>query len=348
MTPSIDELIQRFDSQPTAHGGRWSVDTLVPDRAYLTRDESGRYTIFLAGEVKTFGTYPKLRAIQHVTGVVPVPGGIPFAALKISSPGFSYGNRAIAHVAYEIVERLAAQPTIANASLVAEVAWILELLSSTEPILSPEEQKGLIGELQLLRKLITSAVNAGLPPAEALARWWGWDRSKRDFAASGTAIEVKATSLPSRRHRISSIEQLEPHGDEVVFLYSVGVRLDASAPRKLPDIIREVRAMLTDSSGAPDSIAQHRFDEAVRRYGYDSAHEAQYRAAPGVLNFHLPPKVYLVADLDYLKMTSFKGDALPTMVTEVSYLLDVKSQELSTIQESAVFDKLVRSPATSG
>ncbi len=342
----IETLVKRFESLPSAREGRWSVDPLVENRVYLTRSDDARNALFIVGPLASFGTYPKSRAIQHASGVVPVPGGNPIEALRLTSPAGGYGNRAVAHVAYEILALLSTKPSIPNADLVAQVSWVLELLSSQEATMPPDQQKGLIGELLLLRKLIVVAQSAGLPTREALRRWMGWDKAKRDFAAEGLAIEVKATALATRRHHIGSIDQLETHGQETIFLFSVGARLDPTAPRKLPDIVNECRQLLLSLDGSPDEDARMQYDEVVQRYGYDASQEAVYRALPGVLNFHLPPRFYRVSDLDRLRLTSFKGDAPPSMVSEVSYVLDVRATELSPGEEQELLLSLLRSPAT--
>lgn len=336
----IEELVSRFNSIPPAQQGRWSVDSLHGDRAFLSKDETGSFTIFLRGERESFGTYPKVRGILHADRIIPIPGGVPFPALKLSSPNPDHGNRAIAHVAYEIARRLRVDPNASNAGLVEEVGWILGLLTSAEHLMSPESQKGLIGELIMLRKLVTTAIDMGLPRSEALLRWWGWDGAKRDFAAEGVAIEVKTTSLPSRRHYVGSLDQLEPQGNEGLYVLSLGVRLDPSAPRKLPDIIRELRDLL----GA-EQHAVELFDEAIRQYGYDPALESQYRSLPGVLNFHLAPRFFRGEDLDRLRPTSFKNDALPSMVSQVMYILDITAPELPQDEETRLLATVLSRPA---
>jgi Putative PD-(D/E)XK family member, (DUF4420) len=339
----IEDLIARFDSIPAAQGGRWSVNSFHSERVYLSKDEVGSFTIFLRGDPESFGTYPKVRGVQFAENIVPIPGGIAFSALKLSSPNADYGNRAIAHVAYEIDRRLRGDPNASNASLVENVGWILGLLTSSDRLMSPEQQKGLIGELLLLRKLVTTALNAQLPAVEALHRWWGWDRAKRDFAAHGLAIEVKTTSLASRRHYIGSLDQLDPHGDESVYVFSLGARLDPTAPRKLPDVIAELRSLLD-----PEPLAVTLFDQAVEKYGYNPALESQYRSLPGVLNFHLPPKFFRVKDLDRLRATSFKGDRLPSMVSEVMYVLEITAPELHADEEEPLLRDLLSRSASSG
>ena len=55
-----------------------------------------------------------------------------------------------------------------------------------------------------------------------------------------------------------------------------------------------------------------------------------YNSGSGLLaNPMLPPKLYRVEDLDRLRVTSFKKGQLPSMVTPISYEIDVSAEPLS-------------------
>lgn len=345
---TIEELVGRFEGLPPASSGRWSVVPLVEQRIYLSRDELGRFAIFVVGEETSFGTYPKLLSITHSSAITPVPGGVPFAALRLTSSNSAHGNRIMAHIAYELERRLASDGSVGNATLIAEVSWILELLADQESILSEEEQIGLVGELVLLRRLLSLTKELELPPSEALARWWGHDRAKRDFAAKGIAVEVKTTSKPIREHYVRSLGQLDPQGAEEVFVYSLGVRRDPTAPRKLTAFIEDAAALITRTDGTPDEDALAHFHKALLAYGYERANEKLYAAGPGFMNFHLQPRLFRERDLDRVRLSSFKNDRLPSMVNEIMYLLELRSAELSVQDERVVLALLLQSAATSG
>lgn len=341
---TIEDLALSYSAIPAASGGRWSVTPLVKDRIFLSRDETGRYAIFIAGELESFGSLPKITAIQHSNHVIPVPGEIPFPALRLTSASLAHGDRIMAHVAYELEQRLAHSPDLGNAHLVNEIAWIFELLSEQESIMSPEEQKGLAGELILLHRLLSLSQELNIPAAEALRRWHGWERAKRDFAARGVAIEVKTTSRTVREHYVGSLDQLDPQGEEEVFVYSIGVRMDPTAPRKLSAFVKDVLNHLILANGMPDLDSRALFIKALADYGYDIDKENLYNAAPGFMYFHLQPKLFREKDLDRLRLVSFKSDHVPSMVTNVMYLLEIKSSELSTSEEREIFVRLLSSP----
>jgi hypothetical protein len=254
----------------------------------------------------------------------------------------------MAHIAYEFERRISSDAKLGNATLIAEVSWILELLADQESIMTPEEQKGLAGELVLLRRLLSLAKELGLPPSEPLARWWGYEKAKRDFAAKGLAIEVKTTSKSVREHYVGSVSQLDPQGEEEVFVYSLGVRLDPTAPRKLPAFISDAQSLMNRSDGSPDEKTLALFQTCLQAYGYNPAKESLYNAGPGFMNFHLPPRVFRERELDRLRLSSFKSDTFPTMVTEVMYMLNIRADELTPASERAILVQLLTSAPTAG
>jgi len=251
----------------------------------------------------------------------------------------------MAHVAYELEQRLERDSGVTNEVLLSDVRWILELLGDREGILSDDQQKGLVGELVFLRKLLIHGRERLVPPSAVIEHWHGFDRAKRDFSGPGVAVEVKTTSNDSRVHQVGSLAQLEPQGNEDVFLFSLGIKLDSSAPKKLPDFVADVMDLLVLTEGGPDYDLQTKISEKLEIYGYQRGRESLYRSCPGFLSFHLQPKLFRERELDRVRLTSFKGDTLPTMVVDVSYRLDVRSPELSAIDEVDVLRKLLGLPA---
>jgi len=339
---SIEELVALFGGIPTADGQRWTVETLVPGRLHLSRGDGGEFAIFMEGAAETFGEIPPRVGVAHSDSVIALPSGRAIAALRIASQDPIHGNRVIAHIAYELGRRLEAGTDVENEELLASVSWILPLLGGREAVLGAERQYGLVGECVLLLRLLSSAARLGVLGREALRRWKGAGASKRDFAAKGIAIEVKTTSHATRLHHFGSIDQLNPQSpDEEVFLFSLAMRLDHSAPKKLPDFFAEIEAGLVTTTGSRDEEAVDQFREQLLQYGYDPAYDSLYRTQPGFGPPHLPPTLYRERDLDRVRLTSFKGDRLPSMVVNVGYDLEVHGSGLSNDEADAVLKKLL-------
>jgi len=342
---SIEEISATFEALEPSDGYRWQVAALVQGRLYLSRGSAGEYALFLEGARESFGSLPPLAGIDHSPNVIALPGDRQFPALRVASSDPVHGNRVMAHISYELASRLTQDPSVENATLVAQVGWVFPLLGGNEGLLTPEKQRGLVGECLLLRQLLVMARQTELSPSTALERWWGHASARRDFAASNIAIEVKTTGLNTRQHHISTLEQLEPESaSEEVYVYSVGIKTDPTAQKKLPHFVADVEAQLVGHDGREDLEAIGRFRIQLASYGFDRRHEGYYLAAPGFLRPHLTPALYPERDLDRLRLTSFVGGSLPSMVASVSYVLDIRSEPLSDSEAVVVLRRLLTQP----
>lgn len=337
----IEEIARAFGGLPRALGQQWNLYPLRENRVYLSRDHAGLYSLFLIGPKDSFGVLPRIAGIDYSDSIEAVPDNVTLQAVRLTSSSVTFGNRVMSHVAYELEQRLDRDPSVTNDVLLSDVRWILELLGDRENILSDDHQKGLVGELVFLRKLLLLARELLVPLSVVVERWHGYDRAKRDFSGPGIAVEVKTTSSDSRIHQVGSLAQLEPQGAEEVFLFSVGLKIDSSAPRKLPDYVSDVMELLVTSDGQPDFDLRAKLSDNLRLCGYEPERESLYRSCPGFLSFHLPPKLFREQELDRVRLTSFKGDRLPSMVVEVAYKLDVQSCELNTKQEKEVLRRML-------
>ena len=71
-------------------------------------------------------------------------------------------------------------------------------------LMSAEAQKGLVGELKYLEKVIASGKN----PQRAIDGWVGPDGADQDFVYDGVWHEIKAVGIAATEVKISSVEQL--------------------------------------------------------------------------------------------------------------------------------------------
>jgi hypothetical protein len=331
----VEDVVSVFEGIQPAQNGVWSVKELHRDRLYATRSADGAFGIFIIGEVEGFGSIPRSSSVSHSADVRIQPEGRTLAALRVLAPSTVYGNRALVFFAYEACELLSRNGELSNEHLLNRLIWMLGLFGGPEMIMTPERQRGLVAELHLLARLVRFAHSKGRPGMAALRNWHGSSPAKRDFACTGIAVEVKATNHDARIHSISSIEQLNPADvNETVYVYSIGVRHDYSAPRKLKHFVEDVEVLLT-----LDELQE--FHNQLSHYGFDASHREIYDSQPGIAPFHLQPAFFAEHGMTRLRDESFVGGSPPDSVLSVAYKLLITSDPVPVQHEADILSRLL-------
>lgn len=339
----IEQIVASFHRIAPAKANRWNVQELVRDRLHLTRAEDGLFALFLEGEKSSFGPLPAIATVQHSDDVIGLPAGRRFSALRLVGSEQQNGNRILAHIAYEIAWRLQFQPTPGNEELIRAIGWLLVLLGPDATGMAAERQKGLIGECIFLRMLLLRGHERGINNLAALSAWTGHENAKRDFYSSGIAVEVKTTANATRLHQISSLDQLAPQtSDEEVYLFSVGIRQDPTAPRKVTHYVADVEALLVDALGNSDKSALEYYRKQLRSYGFDWSHKEVYERTDGFLAPHLPPALFRETELRRLKLNDFIGGKIPETVRSIAYSLEVMAPAVEGDDSIRVLDCLLK------
>ena len=126
--------------------------------------------------------------------------------------------------------------------------------------LSPEQQKGLFGELYLLRKLLHNT-----PDSEwAVEKWVGNDAAVQDFRGATWAIEVKTSSQTTHeRLTINGERQLDESPLDRLFLYYLNVDVRSGAGESLNDLVTTIRSQIS-----ADFSALQSFNRKLTKAGY--------------------------------------------------------------------------------
>ncbi len=340
--PTMAAITEKIDGAGPPHGDEWDLRTVVEQRLHVSRTATDRPVIFIEGDDASFGNYGRFPGARHVRAK-DMDTGRAFESLQVAAPPESLGGaKALAHIVYEMASVLSNNPNANNEELLLAVRWVLGLLGTAVDILTPEAQLGLAGECCLLRELLDLGFKEKVSPATVLERWVD---GKRDFAAEGISIEVKTTAQNMRMHHIVSITQLEPTAaGEKVYLYSIGMKAELLHDRKLTTYVDEVVRLLVTPQGEPDPQARSRFIEKLEGRGYHGAHRTLYEVGPGLMiNSSLPARLFLASDLDYLRISSFKNDELPSMVRNIGYDLEFPDGLAQKVDEEKVFHDLIAS-----
>jgi hypothetical protein len=133
--------------------------------------------------------------------------------------------------------------------------------------LNAERQRGLFGELWLLRQYLLSIIS----PIQAVRSWTGPSRAPHDFQLGACAIEVKCTTAKQHQAlRITSERQLDETGIDSLFLFHLSLDAHLDAGESLPALVDDIRASLSATAAA--SALEDRLMQA----GYLDVHRHLY------------------------------------------------------------------------
>ncbi|MHA3793034.1 PD-(D/E)XK motif protein [Sphingomonas sp. YL-JM2C] len=142
--------------------------------------------------------------------------------------------------------------------------WHHLLRGGKTGLLSLEEQRGLLGELQFLKRLIDL-----IGPRAAIEAWKGPSGASKDFELDGCLVEVKARRGAAKPFvHISSEDQLSDVDGCRVFL-TVGAVDAAVKPQgqTLTDYVAEIEKILS----AADLETASLWEQAIEASGFDFA-----------------------------------------------------------------------------
>jgi hypothetical protein len=188
--------------------------------------------------------------------------------------------------------------------------------------LSGECQRGLYGELHLLRTLLASNFRS----LKIVQSWVGSMRAIQDFQFENSAVEVKISSGNNHQKvNISNERQLDESLVKNLFLlhFSLDVRLNSG--QTLNDIVDVVRQMLIN-----DIAGYSLFNQKLVEVGYFDVHKELY-AETG----------YTIREREYYKIQDgfprIKENDLPKGVGDIQYTINISSCSDFIVSESEVF-----------
>jgi hypothetical protein len=185
--------------------------------------------------------------------------------------------------------------------------WRRLLATVSTQGLTGEQQRGLFGELSVLRDLLLPEAGAA-----AVMAWTGPDRQLQDFQFRNGAIEVKTTSGNSAETvRIASERQLDCHGAGQLFLVTLALDARREGPgHTLPDLVGELREKTRALGIATE------FEQRLNMGGYLETQAYLYSARRYAVRQRL---VHIVAG-NFPRITERD---IPDGLSDVSYTLDL-------------------------
>ncbi|RZU73635.1 putative PD-(D/E)XK family protein DUF4420 [Micromonospora kangleipakensis] len=251
---------------------------------------------------------PDLASYEHVETRVAITGGIAWSEITIR-----YG--ANGHEAYlllsDIADMIQQNRLPFPAAVLSALNTFQDLLARTGT-LSPEKQTGLYGELLFLESCLTT-----MAAESAIGAWKGCAPNEHDLVLPGVCFEIKTTRTEKRRHKIGSLEQLEPLPGVPLWLLSV--QLTSAGPgsgRTLTELVDDVCEAAGPARATVESMLAHA--------GWRDRDRALYREHQ---TLRTVPAAYLVDhDFPVLNRRSLQhGCAQPGLIVDAVYTIDLTS-----------------------
>ncbi|CAN7578627.1 PD-(D/E)XK motif protein [Rossellomorea sp. LjRoot5] len=146
--------------------------------------------------------------------------------------------------------------------------WQQFLERKNSSVLSQEIQRGLFGELIVMKELLEENVNKN----QVVDGWLGPTGANHDYSFSEVNIEVK-TSLynTTDQVKISTELQLDDTGLQNLYLYYLVLEKTPNRGITLPEVINQIRSLLHQ-----DPTVHQQFNFKLEDFGYIDLHESIY------------------------------------------------------------------------
>jgi hypothetical protein len=182
--------------------------------------------------------------------------------------------------------------------------------------LSPEEEIGIIGELWMLLKLITSQGTG------ALEAWTGPVAEPHDFRIGSTEYEVKTTRKSRRSHIVNGLAQLSASPGKRLVIVSLQIEPAGSADGfSLPGLVGQIEFLLKS-----DPTRGSRFSALLLdKFGYSAKDAQLYQSR---FSFRSLPRVVPVDEacphLVRSAIDSAVGFRQASRIVDVEYEIDLE------------------------
>ena len=210
--------------------------------------------------------------------------------------------------------------------LLARLSDWQQLLRRLSPSgLSGEGQRGLWGELWVLREVVAPAIGLG----DGVRAWRGPMGADQDFQMGPVCLEVKTSMAHALDHiPVASERQLEVPENVVLVLVALSLDARIGHGETLADMIRNVRAAAASVGSLPV------LDDRLERSGYISEDANIYEETGYSVRSFAPFRV----GEDFPKLVSTD---LPNGVSDVRYRVSLASCQPHRISERGL-DELLR------
>ncbi len=204
--------------------------------------------------------------------------------------------------------------------------WRKLFTKATGEILSPEQQRGLFGELFLLQLLL----NNGKDKKKILSSWYGSEGANQDFSLDKTAIEVKTSKSGSLSVYISNEYQLEYEAWSQLYLCIITVNESSGKHNTLYGLSCKIKDMLNYESSLIDEFEYKLNLAGIRGDMIDEYNEVSYT----VSNYRF---YEIIEDFPVITRSKLDNEA----IYNVKYQIDINACRPFEISEEEVLNNIL-------
>jgi hypothetical protein len=191
--------------------------------------------------------------------------------------------------------------------------------------LGDEAQRGLFGELHLLKRLLDNGVEF----SRVLRAWKGPERTVHDFQFDNCSLEVKTSiSKQHQKVQISSERQLDTSQTDVLYMCHLSLDNQSGKGRSLNQMVQEIRSVLSEKHLLLDI-----FEDQLFTSGYLDVHYKRYNEP-----------IYSIREYSLFKIANgfpriIESDLIEG-VGDVKYSIMISQCKNYTVQEDEVIQMI--------
>lgn len=191
--------------------------------------------------------------------------------------------------------------------------------------LTAEEQRGLYGELYLLRHILTKKEDL----QGCVNSWVGPESENRDFQNGTWAIEVKTTHTNNHQKvQINNERQLDTKNLQNLFLYHISLEKRKNSGETLNTIVNSINSLLQFNI-----VTQNRFKNKLFEVGYFSKHQDMYEE----IGYFIRQDLFYKIENDFPRI---EEDELRDGVGDVRYSIIISQCSSYVVDTEYVIDNI--------
>jgi hypothetical protein len=203
--------------------------------------------------------------------------------------------------------------------------WKSLFTKITQQGLTPDEQRGLFGELFFLRKFLIQTNNF----QSVIQTWMGPSNEIRDFQINNWALEVKTTHGSNHQKvQISNERQLDNTHLDKLFLYHISLEKVQENGESLNQIINSINNILD-----PDIVSRNRFLSKLYEAGYFGQHADLYEST----GYFIRQDAFYIIENDFPRI---QENEVRAGVGDVKYSIIISQCEAYRKSEEYIFQNL--------